>query len=257
MNDRTRWVTRLGALLFAVALLYPLTAMFARVGHWQWGADIREPAIASVRVSLVLTTFAIAIIVAIGTPVAVYVAGCGTRERLVWQAVLLVPVLLPPLALGILLSLAFGPHGAIGASLQRSGVAMTNTAGAYVATQVYVGVGYYVLGAVAALDGVPVMLQKQAALLGVPPWKVFWRVTLPLARLGLAVALSVAWIRTIGEFGAVMVTAYYPTGMPVQLWINLQSFGLPAVMPLLVIFLAVALPLPWLVHVLAQRPRHA
>ena len=257
MNDRTRWMARLGALLFAVALLYPLTALFARVGPWQWGADIREPAMASMRVSLLLTTVAIAIIVAIGTPVAVYIARCGVRERLVWQAVLLIPVLLPPLALGILLSLAFGPHGAVGTWLQRSGVAMTNNATAYIATQVYVGMGYYVLGAVAAIDGVPVMLQKQAALIGVPPWKVFWRVTLPLARLGLAVALSVAWIRTIGEFGAVMVTAYYPTGMPVQLWINLQSFGLPAVMPLLVIFLAVALPLPWLVHVLAQRPRHA
>ena len=117
--------------------------------------------------------------------------------------------------------------------------------------------GYYVLGAVAAFDSVPSILQKQAALLGLAPWKVFLRVTLPLARLGLAVALSIAWIRTISEFGAVVVTAYYPSGMPVQLWVNLQSFGLPAVMPLLVIFLSVALPLPWLVHVLAQRNRHA
>jgi molybdate/tungstate transport system permease protein len=45
--------------------------------------------------------------------------------------------------------------------------------------------------------------------------------------------------------------------MPVQLWVDLQSFGLPAVMPLLVIFLAVALPLPWLAHVLAQRRSNA
>ncbi|MGH7918238.1 MAG: ABC transporter permease subunit, partial [Candidatus Binataceae bacterium] len=115
----------------------------------------------------------------------------------------------------------------------------------------------YVLGAVAALDAVPVMLQKQAALLGLAPTKVFFRVTLPLARLGLAVALSIAWVRAIGEFGAVVVTAYYPSGMPVQLWVDLQSFGLPAVMPLLVIFLAVALPLPWLAHVLAQRRSNA
>ena len=257
MSERLQWMARLGALLFAVALLYPFTAMFARVGQWQWGAEIREPAMASVRVSLVLTTCALAIIVTIGTPVAVYLARCGRRERLVWQAVLLMPVLLPPLALGILLSLAFGPHGVVGARLQRSGIALTNNAAAYILTQVYVGMGYFILGAVAAIDGVPVMLQKQAALLGLAPWQVFWRVTLPLARLGLAVALSVAWIRTIGEFGAVMVTAYYPTGMPVQLWVNLQSFGLPAVLPLLVIFLVVALPVPWLLHVLGQRPRHA
>jgi molybdate/tungstate transport system permease protein len=164
---------------------------------------------------------------------------------------------LPPLALGILLSLAFGPFGALGATLQRMGVETTNSATAFVATQVYVGMGYYVLGAVAALDTVPVILQKQAALLGLAPWQVFLRVTLPLSRLGLAVALSVAWIRTIGEFGAVVVTAYYPAGMPVQLWTDLQSTGLAAVMPLLVVFLAVALPLPWLIHVLAQRKHNA
>jgi molybdate/tungstate transport system permease protein len=40
----------------------------------------------------------------------------------------------------------------------------------------------------------------------------------------------------------------------VQLWVNLQSFGLPAVMPLLLVFLVTALPLPWVAHLLAQRP---
>jgi molybdate/tungstate transport system permease protein len=102
-----------------------------------------------------------------------------------------------------------------------------------------------------------VLLQKQAALLGLAPLGVFLRVTLPLAKLGLAVALSIAWVRAIGEFGAIVVTAYYPSGMPVQLWVNLQSFGLPAVMPLLLLFLSVALPVPWLIHVLGQKGRHA
>jgi len=197
------------------------------------------------------------IIMAVGTPIAAYIARCRMTERLVWQAVLLIPILLPPLALGILLTLAFGPYGAVGSCLERFGIVMTNSRAAFVSTQVYVGMGYYVLGAVAAFDAVPVILQKQAALLGLAPWKIFLRVTLPLSRLGLAVALSIAWVRAIGEFGAVVVTAYYPSGMPVQLWVNLQSFGLPAVMPLLVVFLAVALPLPWMVHVLAQRRRHA
>jgi len=257
MKMNHRWIARAGATLFALALLYPFTALFARIGPWQWGDDIRGPAMSSVRVSLLLTGLAMVIIVAVGTPVAAYIARCQTRERLLWQAVLLVPILLPPLALGILLTLAYGPYGTVGSWLEHFGVVMTNNATAFVSTQVYVGMGYYVLGAVAAFDAVPLMLQKQAALLGLTPLKVFLRVTLPLSRLGLAVALSIAWVRAIGEFGAVVVTAYYPAGMPVQLWVNLQSFGLPAVMPLLVVFLAVALPLPWLVHVLAQRRRHA
>jgi molybdate/tungstate transport system permease protein len=257
MTSRRSWIARLGAALFAAVLLYPFTALFARIGPWQWGPDVRGPALASVRVSLVLTALAMMIIVAIGTPVAAYIARCQARERLLWQAILLVPILLPPLALGILMTLAFGPYGSVGAWLERYGIVMTNRATAFVTTQVYVGMGYYVLGAVAALDAVPQLLQKQAALLGLTPLRVFLRVTLPLSKLGLAVALSIAWVRAIGEFGAVMVTAYYPSGMPVQLWVNLQSFGLPAVMPLLVVFLAVALPVPWLIHVLAQKRRHA
>ncbi len=257
MKIPLRWMARGGAILFALALLYPFSALFAHIGPWQWSDDVRGPSLASMRVSLLLTGYSMAIILALGTPVAAYIAHCRVRERLIWQAALLIPILLPPLALGILLSLAFGPYGAVGAWLQHFGIQMTNSATAFVATQVYVGVGYYVLGAVAAFDAVPQRLQKQAALLGLTPWKVFLRVTLPLSRLGLAVALSIAWVRAFGEFGAVVVTAYYPAGMPVQLWVNLQSFGLPAVMPLLMIFLSVALPLPWLVHVLAQRRRHA
>lgn len=257
MSRGRQWIVRAGAILFALALLYPLTAVFAHVGVWQWNEDVRDTALASIHVSLLLTAYAMLIIVAIGTPVAVYIAACGTRERLIWQAVLLIPILLPPLALGILLSLAFGPYGVAGVALQRLGITMTNSATAFVSTQVYVGISYYVLGAAAAFDSVPVILQKQAGLLGLSPAKVFLRVTLPLARRGLAVALSITWVRTISEFGAVVVTAYYPTGMPVQLWINLQSFGLPAVMPLLVLFLAVTLPLPRLIHVLAQRRRNA
>src|ERR1700722_8425298 len=185
MRVDRRWIARAGAVLFAVALLYPLTALFAHVGRWQWGEDVREAALSSVRVSLVLTSWAMLLIVAIGTPIAVYVARCQMRERLVWQALLLIPILLPPLALGILLSLAFGPYGAVGTWLQRYGIVMTNSATAFVSTQVYVGMGYYVLGAVAAFDGVPAELQQQAGLLGLAPWRVFLRVTLPMARLGL------------------------------------------------------------------------
>lgn len=242
---RTGWI-----ILFAAALLYPLTGLFAPIGHWRWDSEISGPALASVRVSLGLTAMALLLIVAAGTPVALYIARSSPMRRLCLQGILLISVLLPPLALGILLSLAFGP-------LERAGLRASNTPLAFILTQVYVGIGYYVLGAIAAFDGVPRLLEQHAALLGATPARVFWRVTLPLARLGLAVALSVAWVRTLGEFGAVVVTAYYPSGMPVQLWVNLQSFGLPAVLPLLVIFLLAALPVPWLVHFLAQRGRHA
>ena len=240
---------RAGALLFAGALLYPLVGLFTPVGPWRWEG---QDALDAVRVSLGLTAIAMVIVIAAGTPMAVYVSRAGARERAFWQGVLLVSVLLPPLALGILISLAFGPQ-ALGPFLAQFGLRLSNTPLAFVVTQVYVSIGYYVLGAIAALDAVPVALEQQAALLGLGPWRVLTRVTLPLARLGLTVALSLAWVRALTEFGAIVVTAYYPAGMPVAIWTSLENFGLPAVMPLLVIFLVTALPLPWLAHVLAQR----
>jgi molybdate/tungstate transport system permease protein len=242
-------IARAAAIVFAIVLLYPLAGLLVPVGAWRWnGPDTA----AAVWVSIGLTAIAMVVVVLLGTPMALYVAHAPKRERLWWQAILLVSVLLPPLALGILLSLAFGPH-AFGAFLDLFGLKMTNTPLAFVVTQAYVSIGYYVLGAIAALDSVPPALELQGQLLGHAPWSVFWRVTFPLAKLGFAVALSLAWVRALTEFGAVMVTAYYPAGMPVALWTSLENFGLPAVMPLLVIFLVTALPLPWLAHILAQR----
>jgi molybdate/tungstate transport system permease protein len=246
----------MGMLAFALALLYPLAGLCAPVGQWQWDGSIPGSTASAVSVSLILTGVALLFDVALGTPVAWYLARHSGRDTIVWEAAVLISVLMPPLALGILLSLAFGPSTALGAWLLRMGVPTSNSPLAFTATQIYVSIGYYIVAARAALAAVPCDLERIAALLGLRPCEVFRRVTFPLARLGFAAALSLAWVRALGEFGAVIVTAYYPSGMPVQIWINLQDAGMPAVLPLLVVFLLTALPLPWVINLLAQR-RHA
>jgi molybdate/tungstate transport system permease protein len=239
-------------LAFALALLYPLAGLGAHVGPWQWDGIIPGSTSRAAWNSFFLTAIALVIDVVLGTPVAYYLARSAGRDRIVWEAVVLISVLMPPLALGILLSLAFGPQTEVGAWLLRIGVPTSNSTVAFATTQVYVSIGYYILAARAALAAVPREFEQIAALLGSPPMQVFRRVTFPLAKLGLAAALSIAWLRALGEFGAVVITAYYPSGMPVQIWINLQDAGMPAVMPLLIVFLLTALPLPWLIHLLAQ-----
>jgi molybdate/tungstate transport system permease protein len=250
---RSRWMARLLMLVFVLALLYPLAGLLAHVGPWQWDGSIPGSTVASVKVSLGLTALAMLIDIVIGTPVAIYLTRHTGAECVIWEAAILLSVLMPPLALGILLSLAFGPQTTLGAYLLRLGVPTSNSPLAFTLTQVYVSIGYYIVAARAAFASVPRDFERIAALLGQTPWHVFRRVTLPLSQLGLAAALSLAWVRALGEFGAVIVTAYYPAGMPVQIWVNLQDSGMPAVMPLLVIFLLAALPLPWLIHLLAER----
>ena len=235
-------------------LLYPLWGLASPVGHWQWAAADTGSALTT---SFALTGVALVIVVAIGTPLAFSLRGASRGVRIAFEATVLLSVLMPPLALGLLLALAFGPDTALGGLLLRLGIPTSNDATAFVVTQIYASLGYYLLGAAAAFDAVPRELERAAALLGLKPHEILWRVTLPLARLGLAAAVSLAWVRALGEFGAIMVTAYYPHGIPVQLWVDLQDSGLPAVLPLLLVFLLSALPLPWALRILSRTRSHA
>ncbi len=251
---RARWGQTLALAGVSVVLLTPLFGLMAPVGAWRWSASSTPSALAT---SFTLTGLALVIVVLAGTPLAWSLRTAPKPVRTAFEAVVLLSVLMPPLALGLLLMLAFGPQSALGVLLLRLGIPTSNSTPAFVATQVYASFGYYLLAASAAFNAVPRELEHSAALLGLGPWAVFRRVTLPLARLGLATAVSLAWVRALGEFGAIMVTSYYPHGMPVQLWVDLQDRGLSAVLPLLVVFLLTALPLPWILHLLSNRAHRA
>src|SRR6202158_6589578 len=146
---------RLAMLAFTLVLLYPLLGLSAPVGAWQWDGSIPGSTASAVRTSLLLTALALLIDVLLGTPVAWYLSHPRGCDGTLWEAAVLISVLIPPLALGILLSLAFGPQTALGGWLLRIGVPTSNSPTAFVATQVYVSIGYYILAARAAIAGVP------------------------------------------------------------------------------------------------------
>lgn len=207
----------------------------------------------AIGVSLGLGVVALAIVVLLGTPLAWWLAGGRTRTHWIADGLLLMGLLTPPLAMGLLLTTVYGPYGPVGTLLARSGALLTNSAPAFVLAQFYASLPYYVVAARAAFSGVPGELQQIGLTLGRSPAYGFFHVTVPLARRGLAVALALAWVRILGEFGTVLIVAYYPRGIPVKLWINLQDVGLGAVYPLLWMFFLVALPLPLLVTLTLRR----
>jgi molybdate/tungstate transport system permease protein len=170
-----------------------------------------------------------------------------------WEAGLLCSLLLPPLVIGLLLVFMVGPYTPIGHVLGWLHQDATNTFLALVIAEVYESAPYYVLGAQAAFAGVDTQLEQQAGLLGDPPRRVFRRVTLPLAAPGLAMALAVAWARAIGAFGAVVIIAYHPFGIPLQIFVTLQETGLASALPFALVLLVVALPLPMAAYVWSAR----
>jgi len=188
-----------------------------------------------------------ALIILFGTPLAAYLARATGKMSAVAEAAVLIPMLMPSLALGILLATLYGPAAPIGAGFARIGVILTNTPAAFVLAGLYAALPTYVITARAALAQVPLDLEDVARTLGDSPARVFLRVTLPLAQRGLAAALALAWVRALGEFGIVLIIAYYPQGMPVRLWVDVEDMGISAVFPLLAAFLLAALPVPlWL-----------
>jgi molybdate/tungstate transport system permease protein len=214
--------------------------------------NIPSPAISSddahaILVSVTGGIVALILIALTGTPLAHVLARSTSRRGALAEALVLIPMLMPTLAIGILLAAFYGPAAPAGHALARLGIILTNTPAAFILAALYAALPTYVIAARAALAEVPRDLEDIARTLGQSPTRTFFRVTLPLAQRGLAAALALAWVRAMGEFGIVLIIAYYPQGLPVRLWVDVQDDGIAAVFPLLAIFLAVALPLPlWL-----------
>lgn len=229
----------------ALALLL-LAAPFAGLlwaTHWR-GFRFASGDANAVVVSVGYSLVALALVVLLGTPLAWWLARRRTRGAWLVEALLLLALLTPPLAMGLLLAAMYGPTGPAGTLLARAGVLLTNSPPAFVLAQFYAALPYYVIAARASFEVVPRELEQLALTLGRSPTYCFFGVTVPLARLGLAMAFALAWVRALGEFGTVLIIAYYPQGIPVKLWVNLQDIGLAAVYPLLWAFFVVALPLP-------------
>ena len=244
----------MGAAVIWIALLGPVITLFVHLSPGDiWtaltGAGDLDPLITSLEAGGVT----LAVLALLCTPLAWMLA----RDRLpfprVWEAGLLMSLLLPPLVIGLMLVFLVGPYTPIGGWISDLHLSATNTFLALVVAEVYESAPYYVLGALAAFSSVDPRLEQQAALLGDRPSRVLRRVTLPLAAPGLAMALAVAWARAMGAFGAVIIVAYHPYGLPLQIWVTLQETGLASALPFALVLLVVALPLPLAAYIWSAR----
>jgi molybdate/tungstate transport system permease protein len=243
-----------GAGIIWLALLGPVIALLA---HLSWSAIAKsltapgalDPLVISVESGLVT----LGVLLVVCTPLAWMLARGKLPFPRVWETGVLCSLLLPPLVIGLLLVFMVGPYTPIGELLARLHLSATNTFLALVIAEVYESAPYYVLGAQSAFASVEPRLEQQAGLLGDRPRRVFRRVTLPLAAPGLAMSLSIAWARAMGAFGAVIIIAYNPMGIPLQIYTTLQETGLASALPFALVLLVVALPLPLAAYIWSAR----
>ncbi|AMP04417.1 molybdate ABC transporter permease subunit [Collimonas pratensis] len=123
------------------------------------------------------------------------------------DAVLTLPLVLPPTVLGYYLLVLLGRRGVFGAWLEKWGIELVFTWQGAVIAATIVAFPLVLKSARAAFENVDAQLENAARVLGVSEAGVFFRVTLPLASKGIAAGVLLAFARALGEFGATLMIA--------------------------------------------------
>jgi molybdate transport system permease protein len=191
-----------------------------------------------------------ALAVAVTLPAALALAWVLARRswpgKLLVEALVTLPLVLPPVATGLVLLLVLGRNGWIGAALQQwFGVEIVFTWKAVAAAMMVMSFPLVVRGARVGFESVDRSLEEVARTLGANPWKVFFRVTLPLARRGVLAGVVLGFARALGEFGATMVVAGNIPGrtttLPLAIYTNIILGDNDAALQLIAISFALAL----------------
>jgi molybdate transport system permease protein len=158
--------------------------------------------------SLRVATVATALVVAVGTPMALLLARGRFPGKGLLAGLLTLPLVLPPTVLGYYLLQILGRRTWIGRWLEAVwGVTIVfHWSGAVVASAV-ASFALFLLPARGAFEEIEPALEDAARLLGRREWSVFLSVTLPLAWRGLAAGAVLAFARALGDFGASMMVA--------------------------------------------------
>jgi molybdate transport system permease protein len=129
------------------------------------------------------------------------------RGRVLLDTVISLPLVMPPVATGLVLLMLVAPRGPIGRLLARAGVDVVFTWKAVVLAMTVMGLPLLVRTVRAGIEQVDRRYEAAASTLGAGPVRVFLTVTLPLARPAVAAGAVLGFARAIGEFGATIMIA--------------------------------------------------
>ena len=157
----------------------------------------------ALRLSVVTTALSLALTLLFGTPVAWVLARRRFAGRRLVEALVDLPIVLPPAVAGLALLLLLGRSGPMGGL----GLEVAFTTAAVVLAQTFVAAPLFVRSARGAFATVHRDLEDAARIDGGGEWQVFRSVTVPLALPVLAGGAILAWARALGEFGATIMFA--------------------------------------------------
>lgn len=241
-----RWVF-VPATLGVLFVLLPLVAMLLRV---PW-ADIpalltSESSRAALGLSLRTSLASTGACLLLGVPMALVLARVRLPGVRYLRALVLLPLVLPPVVGGVALLYTFGRRGLLGEYLDVLGLRIAFSTTAVVLAQTFVALPFLVLSVEGALRTGDRHYEAIAATLGASPGTVLRRITLPLVLPGIAAGTVLAFARALGEFGATLTFAGSLQGvtrtLPLEIYLQRESDpGAAVALSLVLVVVAVLL----------------
>ncbi|MGD9515148.1 ABC transporter permease [Mycolicibacterium sp.] len=237
------WVYLL-ATLGALFVITPLLAVLLRIDWPNFLPLITsESSRTALLLSLKTATASTVVCVLLGVPMALVLARARFAGQSVLRALVLLPLVLPPVVGGIALLYTFGRQGLLGHHLEVLGLRVAFSTTAVVLAQSFVSLPFLVVSLEGALRSAGSGYENVAATLGAKPTTVLRTVTLPLVLPGLMSGAVLAFARSLGEFGATLTFAGSLQGvtrtLPLEIYLQRETDADAAVaLSLLLIVLA-------------------
>ena len=199
-----------GAYALLVVLIILANVAYTSAEHLV--ATLRSPDIqASIWLTLWSCLLSAIFSMLVAVPLGYLLARTKFRGKGLLEAVLDIPVVLPPLIIGLSLLIIFNHFRIGGVSLEQwlngIGIHFTFSAAGVVLAQFTVAAAFAVRTMRGTFEQIPHRVEEVALTLGCNRWSAFRLATLPLARRGMLAAFTLAWARSLGEFGPLLVFA--------------------------------------------------
>jgi molybdate transport system permease protein len=220
--------------IFAVFLALPIVTLVARsILNGSLAAIAGSSALMTALVlSLATTAVSLALTVIFGLPLAIVLARRTFRGKWLVEAIVDLPIVLPPAVAGLALLLVLGRRGVLAGPMQAAGIDIAFTTIAVILAQTFVSAPFFVRSARAGIAGVDRDLEDAARVDGATEARLFRSVTVPLAGAVLAGGLVMSWARALGEFGATIMFAGSVEGrtqtLPLVVYAEFQAGDLDA-----------------------------
>jgi molybdate transport system permease protein len=210
-------------------LALPVVGLLAKASWSTLWDDLSTPeATDALKLSLVCSLWATALSIVLGVPLAWVLARARLPGRNLIRALVLLPLVLPPVVGGVALLLAFGRRGLVGPELYNwFGIQLTFTTAGAIVSETFVSMPFMVITVEAALRGMDRRYEEAAATLGASRWTVLRRVTLPMILPSVVAGAALTWARALGEFGATITFAGSIQGktetLPLAVYLELEG----------------------------------